>query len=65
MLSLVEHSVIIHIGSRNAVGFACIVQRKGRESKQDNENLGNGNVSKERAPDSLRISRYFPASLGS
>ena len=47
MLSLVEHSVIVHLGSRNPVGFACSVQRKEGESKQDNENLGNGNVSKE------------------
>lgn len=47
MLSLVEHSVIIHTGSRNTVGFACSVQKKERESKQDNANLGNGNVSKE------------------
>lgn len=50
IFSLVQYSVIIHIGSRNTVGFACTVQRRERESKQDNENLGN--VSKEWASDS-------------
>lgn len=65
MLSLGKHPVIIHIHSRNAVGFVCSLLRKERESNQDNESLGSGNVSKEGAPDSLRITGCFPASLGS
>lgn len=65
MLSLAEYLVIKNVGGHKAVCFACSVQGKERESKQDDENLGNGKVSKALASDSLRLSRCSPASLRS
>lgn len=44
MISLVEHSEIINVGGRNKVCFACSV--RGKEGKQDNENLGNGKAAR-------------------